>query len=68
MFVCNRCGSSYSARHIGVEHCPRCRVRDKVQSPLAFKAFDLSAIKRVDLKAPGQLGADPSPEIHKATG
>ena len=39
MFECERCGSSYSASHLGVEHCPRCRLRDQVQSPLAFKAF-----------------------------
>lgn len=45
MFVCSRCGSSYNARHIGVEHCPRCRLRDKVDAPLAFKAFDLSNIE-----------------------
>ena len=45
MFVCSRCGSSYNERHIGVEHCPRCRLRDKVDSPLAFKAFDLSGIE-----------------------
>ena len=42
MFECARCGSSYSSRHVGVEHCPRCRLRDKVDAPLAFKAFDLS--------------------------
>ncbi len=68
MFVCSRCGSSYSARHIGVEHCPRCRARDKVQSPLTFKAFDLSEMRRVDLKAPGALGADGPSEIHNAAG
>ena len=45
MFVCSRCGSSYNARHVGVEHCPRCRLRDKVDSPLAFKAFDLTNIR-----------------------
>jgi hypothetical protein len=50
MFVCSRCGSSYNARHIGVEHCPRCRLRDKVDSPLAFKAFDLSGLKTVSLR------------------
>lgn len=41
MFECERCGSSYSATHLGVEHCPRCRLRDQVQAPLAFKAFRL---------------------------
>jgi len=41
MFECGRCGSSYSATHLGVEHCPRCQLRDRVQAPLAFKAFQL---------------------------
>ncbi len=41
MFECERCGSSYSASHLGVEHCPRCRLRDRVQAPLAFRAFRL---------------------------
>ena len=54
MFVCSRCGSSYNARHIGVEHCPRCRLRDKVDSPLAFKAFDLSGLEVAPLRAGDQ--------------
>jgi hypothetical protein len=54
MFVCSRCGSSYSSKHIGVEHCPRCRLRDKVESPLAFKAFDLSGLEVASLETPGQ--------------
>jgi hypothetical protein len=41
MFTCERCGSSYSASHIGVEHCPRCQLRDRVQAPLSFKVFKL---------------------------
>lgn len=60
MFVCSRCGSSYSSKHIGVEHCPRCRLRDKVESPLAFKAFDLSQLKVTGLRAPGRSGS-PAP-------
>jgi hypothetical protein len=55
MFVCSRCGSSYNARHVGVEHCPRCRLRDKVDAPLAFKAFDLSGMKVAPLKASDQI-------------
>ena len=55
MFVCSRCGSSYNARHIGVEHCPRCRLRDKVEAPLAFKAFDLSGLEVAPLKAPDRV-------------
>jgi hypothetical protein len=41
MFQCERCGSSYSANHLGVEHCPRCKLRDRVDAPLVFKAFRL---------------------------
>ena len=39
MFECERCGSGYSASHLGVEHCPRCKLVDRVQAPLSFKAF-----------------------------
>ena len=60
MFVCSRCGSSYNARHIGVEHCPRCRLRDRVDAPLAFKAFDLSNLDVTGLKAPGQTASSGS--------
>lgn len=42
MFECERCGSSYSATHLGVENCPRCQLRDQVQAPLAFRAFRLA--------------------------
>jgi hypothetical protein len=63
MFVCNRCGSSYNARHIGVEHCPRCRLRDKVEAPLAFKAFDLSSLRTTN---PGP--ADPKKGPGSPTG
>ena len=62
MFVCSRCGSSYNARHIGVEHCPRCRLRDKVEAPLAFKAFDLSKIQMTGLKDADQSGISGSDE------
>lgn len=55
MFVCSRCGSSYNSKHIGVEHCPRCRLRDNVEAPLAFKAFDLSGIKLTRLQRGDQL-------------
>ncbi len=47
MFTCERCGSSYSANHIGVEHCPRCQLRDGVQAPLAFKVFKLPNARSV---------------------
>ncbi len=39
MFECDRCGSSYSSSHVGVEHCPRCQLLDRVTAPLAFKVF-----------------------------
>jgi hypothetical protein len=56
MFECARCGSSYSSRHVGIENCPRCRLRDKVDSPLAFKAFDLSGIKAAQSARPAAEG------------
>jgi hypothetical protein len=42
MFKCERCGSGYSANHIGVESCPRCLLLDRVQAPLTFKIFKLT--------------------------
>lgn len=54
MFVCSRCGSSYDASHIGVEHCARCRIRDEVEAPLAFTAFDLRGL-RLTGPGPGQI-------------
>jgi late competence protein required for DNA uptake (superfamily II DNA/RNA helicase) len=53
MFQCERCGSSYSATHIGVEHCPRCLLRDRVQAPLAFKVFRQSDMPSA-MKPPGK--------------
>lgn len=41
MFKCERCGSGYSASHLGVESCPRCMLLDRVQAPLTFKVFEL---------------------------
>lgn len=41
MFKCERCGSGYSANHIGVENCPRCMLLDRVQAPLTFKMFKI---------------------------
>ncbi|HYC81534.1 MAG TPA: hypothetical protein VEB65_07090 [Solirubrobacterales bacterium] len=38
-----------------MEHCPRCRLRDKVDAPLAFKAFDLSKIKMTGLNVADQV-------------
>ncbi len=40
MFRCERCGSRYSAMHaVSIETCPRCQARDRISSPLTFKAF-----------------------------
>ena len=42
MFICEKCGSRYSAMHAAaMENCPRCMIRDRTASPLAFKAFQL---------------------------
>lgn len=42
VFVCERCGSSYSSVRAAVtENCPRCLLRDRVSSPLTFKLFRL---------------------------
>ena len=48
MFECERCGSSYSAGHLGVEHCPRCKLLDRVQAPLSFKALQRVESRRED--------------------
>lgn len=59
MFTCERCGSSYSASHIGVEHCPRCQLRDRVQAPLSFKVFKLPNTR--EIMTPPQAAAPPQP-------
>jgi hypothetical protein len=61
MFECGRCGSSYSAAHVGVEHCPRCQLRDQVQSPLAFKAFQLPKSQSAMTTQPEAAGIQPTP-------
>ena len=47
MFECARCGSAYSASHVGVETCPRCLLLDRVQAPLTFKLFKRSRFEIV---------------------
>lgn len=59
MFKCERCGSGYSANHIGVENCPRCLLLDRVQTPLAFKMFEVRSPER---KAPQAQTAPPAQE------
>jgi hypothetical protein len=62
MFECERCGSSYSASHVGVEHCPRCRLRDRVEAPLVFRAFRLrEGGVPARMATPPETGADVQP-------
>ena len=60
MFECARCGSAYNASHVGVEHCPRCLLLDRVQAPLAFKAFRLQDARSAGESLPqaGELRTD----------
>lgn len=51
MFTCERCGSSYSASHVGVENCPRCMLLDRVQTPLTFKVFRSADLTRDQIRA-----------------
>jgi hypothetical protein len=58
MFRCERCGSSYSPMHaVAIENCPRCKVRDGISSPLAFKPFERHL---ASLQAPGEIANSPS--------
>ena len=42
MFMCERCGSSYSSMHaVGIENCPRCLLKDRTAAPLTLKVFTL---------------------------
>ena len=59
MFECERCGSSYSATHLGVEHCPRCQLRDRVEAPLAFKAFQRTGARASEVDPAVEAAADP---------
>lgn len=55
MFQCERCGSSYSARHtVAMSECPRCLGKDRVSSPLTFKAFS-----RIEGRAKSREGSKP---------
>lgn len=41
MFKCDRCGSRYSSMHAAtIESCPRCLIRERVSSPLAFTIIE----------------------------
>ena len=40
MFECERCGSSFSAKHaVAMGDCPRCLSKDKVSAALRFRPF-----------------------------
>jgi hypothetical protein len=68
MFTCRRCGSGYSASHIGVENCPRCLLRDRVQVPLSFKIFRLPDARGATMPPPSpprrQAGSGAASHIH----
>ena len=64
MFRCERCGSSYSStRIVGIEHCPRCLLKDETLSPLSLKVFDLPQPGEAATSASKGPGA-PSSEAH----
>lgn len=75
MFRCERCGSSYSARHaMAIENCPRCQVRDQVTSQLVFKPFEFPAgtapkLRSVPLTVASELSRsdDASAERHSTS-
>jgi hypothetical protein len=67
MFTCERCGSSYSASHIGVEHCPRCQLRDHVQAPLSFKVFKLPDTRAAMMATPPQSASQPPLQASSAS-
>jgi hypothetical protein len=67
MFECERCGSRYSsARIVGVEHCPRCLLRDETMAPLSLKVFQLpgSASAAIDAAPESADGGGVSGEEH----
>ena len=68
MFQCERCGSSYSARHVvALENCPRCLMRERVEAPLAFKAFDLPGRQLRPRSMPMKSASTPTPGEQIAT-
>jgi hypothetical protein len=62
MFRCERCGSSYSAMHAAaIESCPRCRIRDGIESPLSFSPLEIPESMRTKPRfkaAPRRLPLD----------
>jgi late competence protein required for DNA uptake (superfamily II DNA/RNA helicase) len=65
MFKCERCGSGYSANHIGVENCPRCLLRDRVESPLSFKMFKIGQAAS-EGASPPISGGEPAQQVRSA--
>ena len=67
MFMCDRCGSSFSAsRAAAIEHCPRCQARDQVEAPLSFKMFDLPS--QSESVPSGRTGAAALPTLAEKSG
>jgi hypothetical protein len=58
MFKCERCGCGFRFVNTADEHCPRCRARDGVTSPLVFSPISrgeveqkITAVRNVPLTA-----------------
>jgi len=63
MFHCERCGSGYSAMHAAaLQNCPRCQIRDKVATPLAFKAFTVPEDFEATQRAEDIVEEEPTPD------
>lgn len=57
MFMCEQCGSRYSARYaVGLEVCPRCQVRGS-SSRLSFSPFRAAAAGNGAMRATATAGS-----------
>jgi predicted nucleic acid-binding Zn-ribbon protein len=64
MFICERCGSRYSAMHAAaMENCPRCQIRDRTAVPLNFKAFELPPSARAKSMPAGAAREASAPRV-----
>jgi hypothetical protein len=62
MFHCERCKSSFKPSAAAALSCPRCKVRDGVESPLHFRLFERSDPPVAAADAPAShLSADAGP-------
>lgn len=66
MFTCERCGSSYSSSHIGVENCPRCMLLDRVQTPLTFKVFRSADLPRDRIRSTAEETRSKTQQVRAA--